>query len=111
MKKKPFSLKTKVGVCVLMFSFLLFPITPNIALAADDAVTENIAGAKVAQAEAGTGAGAGEAAAGAAATGASTGLSGAAIAAIAVGVAAATVAIIAVSTGGDDAAAPTTHHP
>jgi hypothetical protein len=109
MKKKPFSLKTKVCVCVLMFSFLLFPITPNIALSADDAVTENIAGAKVAQAETGTGAG--EAAAGVAATGASTGLSGAAIAAIAVGVAAATVAIIAVSTGdGDDAVAPTAHH-
>ena len=107
MKKKAFSLKTKVGVCVLMFSFLLFPITPNIALSADDAVTENIAGAKVAQA----GAGAGEAAAGVAATGASTGLSGVAIAAIAVGVAAATVAIIAVSTGGgDDAVAPTAHH-
>ena len=109
MKKKAFSLKTKVGVYVLVFSFLLFPITPNIALSADDAVAENKAGAKVAQAGAGTGAG--EAAAGAAATGASTGLSGAAIAAIAVGVAAATVGIIAVSTGGDDdAVTPTAHH-
>ena len=106
MKKTQFSLKTKVGVCVLMFSFLLFPITPNIALAADDAVTENIPGAKVAQA----GAGAGEAAAGVAATGASTGLSGAAIAAIAVGVAAATIGLIAVSTGGDDDAVTTPAH-
>ena len=108
MKRKAFSLKTKVGVCVLMFSFLLFPITPNIALAADDAVTENIPGAKVAQAE--TGAGAGEAAAGVAATGASTGLSGVAIAAIAVGVAAATIAVIAVSTGDDDDVTTTAHH-
>ena len=108
MEKKPLNMKSKMGVCILLFTFLLLPISTNISLAADEVITGDKDGAKVAQAETGTGAG--EAAAGVAATGASTGLSGAAIAAIAVGVAAATVAIIAVSTGGDDAAAPTVHH-
>ena len=109
MKKKPLNMKSKMGVCVLLFAFLLLPISTNISLAADEVITGDKEGAKVAQAEAGTGAG--EAAAGVAAAGASTGLSGVAIGAIAVGVAAAAVAIIAVSTGGgDDTVAPTAHH-
>ena len=107
MKKKPLNMKSKMGVCILLFTFLLLPISTNISLAADEVITGDKDGTKVAQA----GTGAGEAAAGVAATGASTGLSGAAIAAIAVGVAAATVGIIAVSTGGDDdAVTPTAHH-
>ena len=107
MKKKPLNMKSKMGVCVLLFAFLLLPISTNIALPADEVITGDKEGTKVAQA----GTGAGEAAAGVAATGASAGLSGAAIAAITVGVAAAAIAVIAVSTGGDDdAVAPTAHH-
>ena len=106
MKKKPLKMKSKMGVCILLFAFLLLPISTNIALAADEVITGDKEGTKVAQA----GAGAGEAAAGVAATGASAGLSGAAIAAIAVGVAAAAVAVIAVASGDDDDVTTTAHH-
>ena len=108
MKKKPFSLEAKAGICVLLFAFLLFPMSPNIALAAEEAVAGDTAGAKVAQAE--SGAGAGGAAAGEVAAGASTGLSAATIAAIAVGVAVVVIGIAAViGSGGDDDGSTVTH--
>ena len=114
MQKKPFSLKAKVGVYVLLFLFLMFSIAPNVTSAAEDVPTDDTLGAKVAQAETGAGgAAAGEAAAGVAAAGASSGLSAATIAAIALGVAAAAVGIAAVAGSNDDSGAvtPTTHRP
>ena len=106
MKKKPLNMKSKMDVCVLLFAFLLLPISTNISIAAEEAVAKDKEGTKAAQAESG----AGQAAAGAAATGAAAGLSTGAIIAIAVGAVAAAVALgSAVSS--DDAVSPTTQHP
>jgi hypothetical protein len=106
MKRKPLNMKSKMGVCLLMFAFLLLPISANISMAAEEAVATDKEGAKVAQTESG----AGQAAAGAAATGAAAGLGAGAIIAIAVGAVAAAVALGS-AVSGDDAVSPTTLHP
>ena len=43
MKRENFGLKTKVGICMLVFSFILLPIFPTISMAEDkgDAEEEN----------------------------------------------------------------------
>ena len=80
MKLRKSGTKTKIGICILLFSFVLFPMSPSISLA------EN-GGTGAASGGEGTGAAPGQAeAAGAAAAqaGAGGGLSGGAIALIAV---------------------------
>ena len=42
-------MKSKLGVCVLLFAFLLLPVSTHISFAADEAVQGDKEGAKVAQ--------------------------------------------------------------
>lgn len=103
MKTRNFGLKSKLGICVLLLSFILLPVSPSISMAEEGSQVAGAGG----EAAGGTGAGGGvvteaEAAGAAAAkSGAGAGM-GAKGWAIALAIVAAAVAVGAASVGGDD---------
>ena len=107
MKLRKSGTKTKIGICILLFSFILFPISPSICMA-DNGGTGAASGGK----EAGAAPGQAEAAGAAAAqAGAGGGLSGTAIVLIAAAVAVAiAVAVAASDDDGAPAVTPPAHH-
>jgi hypothetical protein len=114
MKLRKFGTKTKIGICILLFSFILFPMWPSITMAEDGGTGAASGGEGTAVAAGGSGAAPGQAeAAGAAAAqaGAGGGVSSSTLL-IAAAIAAAIAIPIAIAASEDEEGAVVTppHH-